>query len=178
VKRITLAVVIMFGFLVAGCASFPKDDIEVATDADPSANFNDYETYAWIGSAQVLDDPEGKWKSPGFDIDSLVIALVDKNLTEHGLSKSASYPDTLVAYAIGADMANMEFRHDATTNVDILENVPAAALVVMLLDANTETVTWAGVAVGEVQNKGDKVAKERLNYTINEMFKQFPKKKK
>ena len=175
-KRIRLAAVLMFGILVAGCATFPKDDIEVATDTDPNANFSDYKTYTWLGSAQVLDDPEGKWEAPGFDIDSLVTALIDKELTEHGLQESDSQPDTLVAYAMGADMANMNLKYDATTKVDILQNVPKAALVVVLLDAKTEVVSWAAVATGDVKNKGDKVAKQRISYTIKEMFKQFPKK--
>jgi hypothetical protein len=175
-KRIALAFIVVFGMAVAGCATFPKDDIEVAAEAGPNANFGDYKTYAWLGSAQVLDDPEGKWEAPGFDIDSLVTALIDKELTEHGLQKSDANPDTLVAYAMGADMANMKLKYDATTKVDILQNVPQAALVVVLLDANTEEVSWAAVATGEVKNKGDEIAKQRISYTIKEMFKNFPKK--
>jgi hypothetical protein len=175
-KRITFAVLMVFGILVAGCASFPKDDIDIATDSDPNVNFSDYKTYAWIGAAAILNDPEGKWKQPGFDTDALVTALIDSELNKHGMTMSEPNPDTLVAYAIGADFEQMKLKEDDVTNVKVLQNIPQGALVVVLLDANTEEVTWAGVAVADVQQKGDEVMKKRLQYTITEMFKQFPKK--
>ena len=175
-KRITLAAVLMFGILVAGCASFPKDDIEIATEADPAADFSNYKTYAWLGSAAVLNDPEGKWQPPGFDMDSLITALIDKQLAGKGLQKVDSNPDLLVAYAIGADMAKMQLKEDEVTNVKILQNVPKSALVVALLDADTAEVAWAAVGVGDVKNKGDEIMKKRANYAITEMFKQYPKK--
>ncbi|MGD2141315.1 MAG: DUF4136 domain-containing protein [Burkholderiales bacterium] len=175
-KRITLAAVLMFGVFVTGCASFPKDDIEIATEANPTYDFSAYQTYSWIGSAAVLNDPEGTWEAPGFDTDSLVTALINKQLAAHGLKFSDTGGDTLVAYAIGADMAQMKFEHDPTTDVEILKKAPQSALVVVLLDAETEVIAWAAVAVADVQNKGDEVMKKRINYAINEMFKQFPKK--
>ena len=175
-KKITLPLVILFGIIVAACASFPKDDIDIAAEADPAVDFSDYKTYAWLGSAAVLNDPEGKWEPPSFDMDSLITALIDKELTANGLQEVDSNPDLLVAYAIGADFEKMKMQEDKVTNVEILQNVPQSALVVTLMDAYTEEVAWAAVAVGEVQKKGEDVMKKRINYTISEMFKQYPKK--
>lgn len=175
-RTIALTLTMLLCVLVAGCASFPKDDIDIAVESDPNANFSQYKTYSWIGSATTLNDPQGKWERPDFDTSSLVAALIDRELQKHGMTESAVDPDTLVAFAIGADMENMKFKTDATNNVDILQNVPQGALVVVLMDAVTETVSWTGVAVADLQNRGDDVLKKRINYTIEQMFEKFPKK--
>jgi len=53
--------------------------------------------------------------------------------------------------------------------------VPKGALVIMMVDADTDIITWAAIAVAELQNQGDEVARKRLNYAVSEMFKQLPK---
>ncbi|MCK5721591.1 MAG: hypothetical protein KAI84_03575, partial [Gammaproteobacteria bacterium] len=52
---------------LSGCTPIPTDDIKIVTEADPKANFSGYKTYAWLGAAAVLLDPEGKWKPAEFD---------------------------------------------------------------------------------------------------------------
>ena len=59
--------------------------------------------------------------------------------------------------------------------MSILENVPQGALVIVMVDPQTDIVTWAAIAVAELQNQGDEVARKRLNYTVTEMFKKLPK---
>ena len=174
-KRIALAVVVMFGILAAGCASFPKDDIEIAIEADPKVNFSAYKTYAWLGSAQILEDPEGKWEPLGFDADAEITGLIDRELGKRGMSQSTTRPDMLIAYALGADMTMMKFKDDSQSDVRVLEDAPAGALVVVMMDPETEFVTWAAVAVADIKSQGDDIAKKRLNYTITEMFKGLPK---
>lgn len=174
-RKLALAAIVTCGILVTGCASFPKDDIEIATEADPKVNFGGYRTYSWVGSAQILSDPEGKWEPLGFDADSEITALVDRELAKRGMVQSDTMPDMLVAYALGIDTELMKFKDDPESQVRVLENVPQGALVIMMVDPETEFVTWAGIAVAELQNQGDDVAKKRLNYTITEMFKQLPK---
>jgi len=175
VKKLSLAAILMLSVLVFGCASFPKDDIEIEAQADPKTNFTGYKTYAILGSAEILNDPEGKWEPLGFDADAEIAFLINKELRKLGKSESSDNPDMLVAYALGADTAMMKFKDDPETKVRILENVPQGALVIALMDPVTELVTWAAVAVGDLQNQGDDIAKKRLNYTVTEMFKKLPK---
>ncbi|KPK29556.1 MAG: hypothetical protein AMJ66_10235 [Betaproteobacteria bacterium SG8_40] len=175
VKKFSLALIMMLGLLVAGCATFPKDDIRIEAEADPTINFNGYKTYAMLGSAEILNDPEGKWEPPGFDADAEIEFLISRELRKLGKSETRANPDMLVAYALGVDMAMMKFKDDPEKKVSVLENVPEGALVIALMDANTEIVTWAAVAVAELQNEGDEVAKLRLNYVVTEMFKRLPK---
>ena len=174
-KRLALAIAISLSVIVSGCATFPKDDIEIATEADPKTNFSGYKTYAWLGAAAILNDPEGKWEPPGFDADSFITAVVDRELTKRGMAETSKYPDMLVAYALGVDTEMMKFQEDSQADVSVLENVPSGELVIVMMDPETEFVTWAGVAVAELQNQGDEIAKQRIDYAITQMFKQMPK---
>ena len=174
-KRLVLAFAISLSVIVSGCQTFPKDDIEIATEADPKTNFSGYKTYAWLGAAAILNDPEGKWEPLGFDADSFITAAIDRELTNRGMSQTTRYPDMLVAYALGVDMAMMQYQTDPQSKVEVLENVPSGALVILMMDPETEFVTWAGVAVAELQNQGDEIAKQRIDWTVTQMFKQLPK---
>lgn len=174
-KSLAIAGVMLFGIILSGCASFPKDDIEIETEADPKVNFSAYKTYAWLGTAQILADPEGKWEPPGFDADAEITALIDAQLAKRGMSQADTYPDMLVAYALGLDMATIRFEDDPDTDVRVLENVPKGALVVILLDPETEFIMWAAVAVADIKNAGDEITRKRMNYTITKMFRQLPK---
>ena len=174
-KRTALIMAMMFGILVSGCASYPKEDIEVATEADPKVNFSAYKTYAWLGSVEIVNDPDGIWEPLGFDSDSEIVALVDKELAKRRMIESDSNPDMLVAYALGVDMAAMQYKNNPNAELAVLENVPQGALVIVMMDPETDYVTWAGIAVAEIKNMGKETAVKRLNYAISKMFKELPK---
>jgi len=174
-KRTVLLAAMMLGILVSGCATYPKDDIDVATEADPKVNFSGYKTYAWLGSVQILNDPQGTWEPMGFDADTEITALVDKELAKRRMIESDSNPDMLVAYALGVDMDSMQYKDNPNAELAVLENVPQGALVIVMMDPETQFVTWAGIAVAEVKNMGQETAVKRLNYAISKMFKELPK---
>ena len=174
-KKLSLAAIFILAFVVTGCASFPKDDIEIETEADPTVKFSGYKTYAILGSAEIIHDPDGSWEPSGLDADAEIEFLINEQLRKRGMTVTRTNPDVLIAYALGIDTAMTKFKEDPETQVKVLENVPQGALVIAMMDANTEIVTWAGVAVGELQNQGEEIAKLRLNYVVTEMFKQMPK---
>ena len=173
-KNIILSILVLFGF-IAGCASVPKDDIKTQTEADPKVNFSSYKTYAWLGSIAVLNDSQGVWKTPQFDVDSELVFLINEALRKRGMSESNDNPDMLVAYAAGADMDALKVKENPDTKISTLENVPQTGLIVVLIDPQTEVVTWAGVATGEIKNLEAEIAKKRLAYVIDSMFKKLPK---
>jgi hypothetical protein len=54
--------------------------------------------------------------------------------------------------------------------------VPEGGLVVVLIDAHTGVVVWAGLALGEIQQDADQeMIKSRLKYAVSSMFKELPK---
>jgi len=174
-KNIIFSVFVLAAF-ITGCASVPKDDIEIKTAADPKVNFNGYKTYAWLGSAGIVNDPEGMWEPPQFDADAEIQYLINSALRKRGMNEVNIDPDMLVAYAVGVDMAALELKQDPESKLSTLENVPQTGLVVTLIDPDTGFVTWAAVATGEIKNLAPDMAKKRLEYAVNAMFKDLPKK--
>lgn len=159
--------------LAAGCSTMTKD-IEVTTETDPKANLSAYKTYAWLGSAQVVNDPDGQWEPPQFDADAELRFLINRELRKHGLSEVESNPDLVIAFAAGIDMQALEFMKDPDTKMQSLSNIPKGALVVIVVDPKTRTPVWAGRAKGNVQEQPTtETVKKRLDYAVVTMFKDF-----
>jgi hypothetical protein len=91
------------------------------------------------------------------------------------MSEVNDNPDMLVAYVLGLDMAALQIKQNPETQMSTLENVPQTALVITLIDPETEFVTWAGVATAEFKDLEPEAAKKRLKYAVTSMFKKLPK---
>lgn len=166
-----------FALLVlGGCANQNTGDIVVETDSDPKANLAGYKTYAWLGAAAVLNDPEVRWNPPEFDAGAEIKFLIDRELRARGMTESQADPDLLVMYGVGIDMENVEFKIDPESQMEELANVPRGALTVILVDADTDFAVWGGVATAEMkQNPDSDIVRQRLDYAISSMFRQLPK---
>jgi hypothetical protein len=122
----------------------------------------------------MLNDPEGAWKPPAFDANAEIVYLVNEVLRARGMRETSDNPDMLVAFAAGADMEALKLKQNPETRITNLENVPQAGLVVVLIDPQTEFVTWVGVATGEIRNLDEASSKKRLEYAVKNMFKLLP----
>ncbi|NIN61067.1 MAG: DUF4136 domain-containing protein [Gammaproteobacteria bacterium] len=172
-KRILSAIIL--AVFIAGCSTFPKDDIQIQSEADPKVNFSGYKTYAWLGAVGIVKDPQGQWEPPQFDADSEITLQINNALRSRGMREDDANPDMLVAYALGIDMEALQAKQDPETDFETLENVPQAGLIVLLIDPETEFVTWVSIAIAEYKNLEPEVAKLRIKYAINEMFKGLPR---
>jgi hypothetical protein len=161
---------------ISGCATIDTQDIKVNAEADAKANFSGYKTYAWLGTAEIVYDPLGKWEPPKFDADTEIKFLIDRELRKRGKSETSSNPDMIVAFAAGIDMTVLRLKEDPKTKIKILKNVPKGALVVAMIDASTGYVIWVGEAMGNIQTKPtDDVVRKRLDYAVSKMFAVLPK---
>ena len=175
-KKLILVVIAFGMFILSGCAMTPTDDIKIVAEADPKVNFSGYKSYAWLGTVEVMNDPNGQWKKPGFDVDAEVRFLIDRELRKRGLSESTGRPDMIVAYAMGVNMDALQVKENPETKVKMLKNVPKGALMIMVIDPETKFVMWVGAAKAEVQKKADKaVIKARLDYAVTKMLGKIPK---
>ncbi len=162
--------------LLGSCTSVPTKDINVDAEADPKASFSGFKTYAWFAAAQILHDPEGQWEPRDVDIDAEVQFIINSELRKRGMSEVSNNPDMLVAYAAGVDMTTLGLKQDPATKQELLANIPKAALVIALIDADTGYVIWIAEATGEVQEQADAATvRTRLEYAIGEMFRLLPK---
>lgn len=166
-----LAVVV----LVAGCSTVPTKDIVIDTAAEPTVNFSGYSSYAWLGSALIVNDPEGRWSPAPLDANTHVRYLINEQLNKRNIMLNESAPDLIVYYGAGVDMDKLEFRTNDKTDNLTLQNVPTGGLLITLLDTRTGLVVWAAAASGEVQQNADAdTVKKRLEYAVNKMFKELP----
>jgi len=162
-------------FLISGCASSVTKDIMVETDSDPKANLSGYTSYAWLGSAAIVFDEKGHWEPPQFDADAEIKFLIDRELRDHGMTEDSVNPDLVVAYAAGIDMDSMDIKADPESGIEALENVPAGALIVIMIDADTGLAIWAGIATADIQESPTpETTKQRLDFAVSEMFSKLP----
>ena len=171
-----MAVVLLSTVACANMMSSVTKDIQVQTEVDPKANMSGYETYAWLGSAQILYDPVGRWEPRQIDMDAEIRHLIDRELRKKGITEVASNPDMVVLFAAGVNMAALEIKEDPDTKLQVLENVPEGALLVTLIDAQTTVPVWAGIAEAEVlEDPSTEDVRKRLDYAVSKMFKKLPR---
>ena len=171
-KNIYATLVALLFLFITACASPLVKDIELDAEADPKANLTGYKTYAWLGSAAILNDPRGKWEPPQFDADAEIKFLIDRELRNRGIKEVAVRPDLIVGFAAGIDMEALELVENKETKLQMLQNVPTGSLVIVLIDGVTGNPVWASAAVADVQQEisSDDVRK-RLDYAVTQMFK-------
>ena len=161
--------------VVSACSSTPTKDIQISSEADPKANFAGYTSYKWLGAAAILNDPDKQWVSPGFDANAEIKYLIDNGLRAKGMTEAAQNPDVAIVYALGVDMANIEYKENPDKSFKTLEALPKGALVILMVDADTGVVIWASSAVAEIQGMAGEDAKKRLQYAVKSMLDTLPK---
>ena len=88
-KKRFVAICAVIFWLMAACATAPVKDINTYSAADPKAKFSGYKTYAWLATAQIVNDTSGKWEPPAFDADSEVKFIIDRELRKRGLMENS-----------------------------------------------------------------------------------------
>jgi len=174
-KAIYSTLILIFALAVSACSTTQTSDIKVQSNKDPKANFAGYNTYAWAGYAAILNDPDKSWVAPGFDINAEIKHLIDTELRAKGMTEKANKPDVVIGYALGVDMANMDYKKNPEQSFETLQNTPRGGLVLMMVDPETGFAIWASVATAEVQGQPNDVAKKRLEYTVKTMLESLPK---
>jgi hypothetical protein len=161
--------------VTSSCATLTSD-IEVESHANPDINYDSYKTYAWAGSAQIIFDPIGQWEQPTLDMDEEVKFVINRELRNYGIYPVEKDPDLLVAFAAGIDTTVLELKEDPDSDKKVLTNVPKAALLIALIDANTGYAVWLGYAVGDVQEQqSEENIRTRIDYAVSEIFKPYNK---
>ncbi len=173
--KIVLKTLLLLSLVVLGACSSKYKDIEVTAQADPKISFEGYQSYAWLGSSEILYDPNGQWEPKGMDIDAEVRFVINDNLRKRDMIEVTQNPDLLVVFAAGVDMMAMGLKKNPETKEEMMTNVPQSGLVVAFIDADTGFLIWRGVAEAEVANGLElKDTRKRIEYAIKKMFKQIP----
>lgn len=155
---------------LSGCASLTKD-IEVRSETAPGVNLANYQSFAWVASAEIVNDRHGNWEPTGFDADAEIKFLLLKELRNKGLKETTRNPDLLLIFAAGVNMNNLELVKDPNSTISTLEEVPKGALLVAMIDPATRHPVWAGTARGDVKSgRSDEDVRKRLAFAVEKMF--------
>jgi len=167
--RVKFALLIIVG-LVAGCAGVTKD-IKVETESDPQVDLAAYKTYAWLASAEVVNDPYGAWEPPELDADTELRLLISRELRARGMKEVATSPDLVIAFAAGVNTEVFQIVENPENKMYTLKSAPKGALVVVMIDPATSFPVWVGSAYGDVKSgRTASEVRQRLSYAVRTMF--------
>lgn len=159
IKSMTVGLMLL-GF--TGCVD--TSDIEVESAKSEKVNLDGYKTYEILkGSGMVTEG------ITNLDVDVELQRIITTELGKKGKVPVKENPDFYVAYVAGADMDAIKAKIDKEGQ-ESLKNVPAAAMILIIIDAKTGIIIGASTAEGEVKNLSIEDRKERLNYTIKKML--------
>ena len=169
--------------LVAGCATGPR----ITTDADPSADFARYRSFAFYEPLAV------ETKGYATPSSQRMKAATRRQLESRGYVYDESSPDLLVninAYINERqDIINTpqlqqrvyyNYRYNSYVstaywvNRSDVYNYSEGTLNIDLVDAAAKQLVWEGIAVGRMANTRPSQRDARIDSTIDEIFAQYP----
>jgi len=172
-KNIILSAVLAASLLTMSACSSANQNIKVASQTSPKVNLEGYKTFAWLPIANVLIDEKAQFKGRGYSVNDYMESQINKALLNANKTLDSEKPDFAVSYILGVDMDAMKEKLD-DEGKKYLENVSEAAIVVVLMDTQTQKVIWAGSAETNLhQEVSDEESKKRIDYAIEKMFSDF-----
>lgn len=162
-----LALAAMIG--MSGCVS--TSDIKVENVTSEKANMKGYKTYQFLdGSGVVEEDSKGKLKEADGKIAEMIEQIINDELQKKGKKPVAKHPDFFVAYLGGKESsAVMQELNDEGKM--IVKKRPEAAMLLMLVDAQSGAILRLSTAEGEFKSLPEAQKRERLTYAIKKMLK-------
>ena len=148
---------------LTGCVS--KSDIKVETAKSDKVDLKGYKTYQIIEESGVPTES----KVTNLDINTELKSSINTELGKKGKVPVTNDPDFYVAYLAAADMDAIKIKIDKKGQ-ETIKSSPEAAMLLLLIDAETGVIIAISTAEGEVKNLPLEDRKKRLNYTIKRMF--------
>ncbi|OQX76579.1 MAG: hypothetical protein B6D54_03645 [Epsilonproteobacteria bacterium 4484_65] len=147
-----------------GCTS--TSDIKVEALKSEKVNLDGYKTYEIIEGSGIVD---GSKRTDNLNVNAEMQQIINTELTKKGKTPVTQDPDFYVAYAAGTDMDAVKEKLDAAGKKTI-EKTPEAAMVLILIDAETGVIIGVSTAEGEAKGLPAEETKKRLNYAIKKML--------
>lgn len=160
---------------------------KVSYDYEKTANFAAFRTYAHKDGTKVGQPL----------IDARIVAAIDAQLAEKGLTKSESNPDVFVVYHMAfdkeKDISTFSSGYGGygpygwgwgggwaggTTSTQV-RDILIGTLVIDLADAKKGQLAWRGIGVKEVDTQAKPEKRDKsINNAVKKIFKNYPPKQK
>jgi len=157
----SLVALALLGF--TGCVS--TSDIKVENTQSDKVDLKGYKTYQFIEGSGVIQD--GRKKK--VDAAAAIESQINTELMKKGKVPVSKDPDFFVAYLGGSDMDAVKKKLDKHGK-EIIEKSPEAALVLMLVDADTGSIIWMSTAEGEARGGTKEEIKQRIDFAVKKML--------
>ena len=162
---------------------------KVSYDYEKSANFSSFKTYAHKDGTKVGQPL----------IDERIIAAIDAQLAEKGLTKSESNPDVFVVYHTAfekqKDISTYSSGYGGGygaygwgwggggwaggTSTTQVRDILVGTMVIDLADAKKGQLVWRGMGVKEVNTQANPEKRDKsINNAVKKIFKNYPPKQK
>jgi len=162
-----LIVTVMTG--VTGCV--PTNDISVENVSNDKVNMAGYKTYQFLEDSGIVeDDGSGKLKESDKEVAALIEEIINTELQKKGKKPVAKNPDFFVAYVGGSNLEAVSVKLDKKGR-EVIEKKPEAALLIMLVDADTGEILRLSTAEGEMKDLPADQKRKRIEYAIKKMLK-------
>ncbi len=155
--------------IVGMTACVSTSDIQVEKAKSEKVNLDGYKTYQFIEDSGFIAD---KRKAPllkNMNISDEIEQMINSELAKKGKTPVSKDPDFFVAYLGGADMDAVKSKLDKNGK-ERIERSPEAALVLMLIDADSGSIIWMSTAEGDAKGGSTDDVKKRLDFAIKEML--------
>ena len=163
--KVTIAALMIVG--ITGCVS--TSDIQVEKAQSEKVNLEGYKTYQFIDDSGIIEDTRNTKVSKNMNVSDEKEHMINSELAKKGKTPVSEDPDFFVAYLGGADMDAVKSKLDKNGK-ETIERSPEAALVLMLVDADSGSIIWMSTAEGEVKGGSSDEIKKRLEYTVKKML--------
>ena len=154
---------------VSGCV--PTNDIEVENVSNDKVNMAGYKTYQFLEDSGIVeDDGSGRLKESDKEVAALIEEIINAELQKKGKMPTSKNPDFFVAYVGGSNLEAVHIKLDKEGK-EIIEKKPEAALLIMLVDADTGKILRVSTAEGEMKKLPADQRRKRIEYAIKKMLK-------
>ncbi len=160
-----LVALTLVGF--TGCVS--TSDIQVENAKSEKVNLDGYKTYQFIEDSGFAKDTSKETLTKNHSVSAEIESLINTELAKKGKVAVSKDPDFFVAYLGGTDREAVKKRVNKEGK-EVIEKSPEAAIVLMLVDANSGDIIWMSTAEGDAKSKSKKDQSERLKFAVKKML--------
>ncbi len=169
-KNVWIKVLLSGTLLLGATGCVQTNDIEVESVSNEKANLTAYKTYQFLEDSGIVEeDKKGNLKRSNSEVAALVEEVINEQLQKYGKKPTAKDPDFFVAYVGGSNKDAVVAKVDEKGK-QIIEKKPAAALLIMLVDADTGEILRIATAEGDLKNLPLEQKRARIEYAVKKML--------
>ncbi|SFZ98282.1 hypothetical protein MNB_SV-5-1795 [hydrothermal vent metagenome] len=167
IKLFKVAFIALGFFALTACVS--TSDIKVESTKSEKVDLDGYTKYQFLEGSGFAEDTSKDKLKKNKAASAEMEEQINTVLMKKGKVPVSKDPDFFVAYLGGVDKHHIDSKLNDKAKEKIKKHGDAA-VVLMLIDANTGAIIWMSTAEATVVNGTVESKKKRLDYAVNKML--------